>query len=506
MHKTFGILASGLALLLAACTPPSSSNGGGNGTNPPSEIFAVLYEANGTKALAMASDGTYLYVAGFRQGNYAEGLQDVLVWKLNEHGEVLAKRVIGSELMPGGSPYVVHVNDRAYALALDGDYLYVAGYLAGCDDSNQDTCGGYPFVAKLRKDDLEFVQGFGGNDTIFNQPGLTILDQVEPYERSYAYTVTADENHLYVGGFGNVSSSASKGFLAVLDKSTGQEQTRLVLGGNQDGAVTHVEAVLRGNEAVDIAFGSTLYIAGHTNIPFDCAGNPSGPVESHTFGFLIRANIGDILDGNLCNNPANVVHLYSISPGPEELLALTITAGNSTRLFAAGICAFGPFGEGDITFTLSGQACLSQLDPENGNRVYSKPTYPDPDNYPGNIPSNCSEISPGLYKCADQARSVKLASDGSVLVTGHVKGSRQGPDRFPGTEDGLSGSDLFFARYDIEGHQVAYTLKDYGGGTDLGFAVVQGPGGYHYVAGATTGPLGNVSNSNPKAIVLRFGP
>ena len=68
----YGLLL-GLAFLLAACGGQRSGGGGGAA---PGEAFALLYEGNGTKALAVVSDGTSLYVAGFRQGTYDDGLQD----------------------------------------------------------------------------------------------------------------------------------------------------------------------------------------------------------------------------------------------------------------------------------------------------------------------------------------------------------------------------------------------------------------------------------------------
>lgn len=476
-----------------------------------SEIFALLYEGSGTKALAMTSDSEYLYVAGYRQGSGTDGLQDALVWKLNGQGQVVVKKRIGSELTPGWSSNYTPVNDRAYALALDGDYLYVAGYLAGCDDSGQDLCTGHPFVAKLQKDNLEFVPDFGGNDGTFNQPGLAVLNWLTYYEPSYAYSLAVDESYLYVGGFGKVSSSAGKGLVAVLDKNTGQEVRRLVLGGGQNGSMTHVEAVLLGNEEVAIAFGSTLYVAGHTTVPFDCTGNPTGPVQPRPFAFFIRINIGDLLSGNLCSPSTDItITMYNnqAPPVPEELLSLAMTEGWPTRFVGAGFCTLGPLNVGGNTAYATGQACLLKLSVDQGAVMSHTATY---ENYPDPGLVNCPQRTEGsdrYYDCADRVRSVRFTADGKVLVTGHIGGSQQASDRFPGTEDGLSGSDLFFALYEPEPYfnQLTYIRRDYGGGTDLGFAVVQGPGGYYYVAGATTGPLGNLTNSNPKAIVLRFGP
>jgi len=217
MRKVFilALLILTLSALLTACGGGGGggSGGSGGGGAGQGEAFALLYEGNGTKALAVVSDGTSLYVAGFRQGTYDDGLQDAMVWKLDGQGQVVAQRRIGSELMPDYSSGFVRVNDRAYALALHGGYLYVAGYLAGCDDTNQDTCEGYPFVAKLNPSDLSYVNGFGGNSNPgFSQPGVAVLYQTSEYERTYAYALAVDDSGVYVGGFGG-----TRGFVAVLD-------------------------------------------------------------------------------------------------------------------------------------------------------------------------------------------------------------------------------------------------------------------------------------------------
>jgi hypothetical protein len=89
---------------------------------------------------------------------------------------------------------------------------------------------------------------------------------------------------------------------------------------------------------------------------------------------------------------------------------------------------------------------------------------------------------------------------------GHVKGQVEAQDRFPGTEDGLTGSNLFFARYSVDGSRLDYQEVDFSEGTELGFGVVEGPGGHSYAVGSTTGPVGSLTDPSPKAIVLRFGP
>ena len=475
----YGLLL-GLAFLLAACGGQRSGGGGGAGSG---EAFALLYEGNGTKALAVVSDGTSLYVAGFRQGTYDDGLQDAMVWKLDGQGQVVAKRRIGSELMPdyGG----VRVNDRAYALALHGGYLYVAGYLAGCDDTNQDTCEGYPFVAKLNPSDLGYVNGFGGNSFPgFSQPGVAVLYQTSEYERTYAYALAVDDSGVYVGGFGG-----TEGFVAVLDPNTGQEQRRLVLGSTDAQAKTHVEAVR--------VQGGSLYVAGHTNVPFDCQGSPTGPVDQQTVAFVLKLSASDLAcDGGFGQGGI----LYIRTPGDTEILSLALSQ-DGTRLLATG---FGGevVAEGDVNLAVMGLARAWVLDSATGQEIASFPPFPNGYFYQG---GNCQQVQGNLL-CADRVRGLHLASDGNLLLVGHVKGRVQAQDRFPGTEDGLTGSNLFFARYKVDGARLAYEEVDFGGGTELGFGVVQGPGGYYYAVGSTTGPVGSIANTDPKAIVLQFGP
>ena len=448
--------------------------------------FAVLYEGLGTKALAVTSDGTHLYVAGFRQDTYENGLQDAMVWKLDGQGQVVAQRRIGSELL--GYYFPVRVNDRAYALALHGNYLYVAGYLAGCDDTDQDTCEGAPFVAKLNPTDLNYVEAFGGNDFYgVSQPGVAILDPVD-YSRSYAYTLAVDDTGVYVGGFGG-----TQGFLAVLDPATGQERERLVLGSADSQAKTHVEAVLVKDR--------TLYVAGHTNVPFDCDGNPTGPVAQSATAFVLKLSASDLT----CNGGFGSGGVATLqTPGDTEILSLALSQ-DGTRLLAAG---FGgeTLAEGDTSVTFKGLARLWVLEPSTGQTVAS---FPDMSDYPYPISSHC-QVDPGTYEqnitCADKTRGLSLASDGSLLLVGHVKGQVEAQDRFPGTEDGLTGSDLFFARYRVDGTRLDYQEVDFSEGTELGFGVVEGPGGHSYAVGSTTGPVGSLTDPSPKAIVLRFGP
>jgi hypothetical protein len=460
-----------------------SGGGGGDGVGQ-GEAFALLYEGDGTKALAVVSDGTSLYVAGFRQGTYDDGLQDAMVWKLDGQGQVVAQKRIGSELMPDYAG--VRVNDRAYALALHGGYLYVAGYLAGCDDTDEDSCGGYPFVAKLNPNDLSYVNDFGGNsDPGFSQPGVAVLYQTSLYERTYAYALAVDDSGVYVGGFGG-----TQGFVAVLDPNTGQEQQRLVLGSTDAQAKTHVEAVL-------VQDGS-LYVAGHTNVPFDCQGNPTGPVGQQTMGFILKLSTSN-LDCDVEFGQEGI--LYIQTPGDTEILSIALSQ-DGTRLLAAG---FGGevVAEGDVSLAVMGLARAWVLDSATGQQIASFPSLPDGYFYtPG---ENCQLVDGNLL-CADRVRGLRLASDGNLLLVGHVKGLVQAQDRFPGTEDGLTGSNLFFARYNVDGTRLAYQEVDFGGGTELGFGVVQGPGGYYYAVGSTTGPVGSIANTNPKAIVLRFGP
>ncbi len=494
-------LLAGIVLLLTACGgQPSGGNGGGGGGGGSSEgqPFALLHEGLGTKALAVVSDqspvstqvakkASYLYIAGFRQGTYQEGLQDAMVWMVDGQGRVVARKRIGSEMMPGYSPDWARSNDRAYALALHRVYLYVAGYLSGCDDDLQDTCEGNPFVAKLNPADLSYVTAFGGNSRPgFGEPGVAVLDQVAD-ERTYAYALAVGEAGVYVGGFGG-----TRGFVAVLDPDTGREERRLLLGSPDPQAKTHVEALA--------VRGGALYVAGHTNVVFDCQGAPMWSVEEYTMAFVLKLSASDLS----CDPGFGPGGVFFVEGSGTEILSLTLTQ-DGAYLLAGGFSGH-LFCEGDICLDFMGLARGWVLDPSTGQLVGFFPGFPNAYLYGGFPNANCRQEQHHIFICADRIRSVRLASDGTVLLAGHVKGQAQAQDRFPGTEDGLTGSNLFFARFGWDGTLLDYQEQDFGGGTELGFGVVQGPDGYFYVVGSTTGPVGGYTDQNPKAIVLRFGP
>jgi outer membrane protein assembly factor BamB len=241
-------------------------------------------------------------------------------------------------------------------------------------------------VAKLNPGDLSYLEGFGGNDFFgFSQPGVALLYPVGDWVPSYAYALAVDDAGAYVGGYGG-----TQGFLAVLDPATGQERERLVLGSTDSQAKTHVEAV-------PVKDG-TLYVAGHTNVPFDCDGNPTGPVAQSAMAFVLKLSASDLTcDGGFGSGGVAILQ----TPGDTEILSLALSQ-DGTHLLATG---FGgeSLAEGDTSVAFKGLARLWVLEPRTGQTVAS---FPDINDYPYPISSHC-QVDPGTYEqnitCADRA-------------------------------------------------------------------------------------------------------
>jgi hypothetical protein len=170
-------------------------------------------------ARAVVTDSGYLYIAGYEYNltNYQ--------WRIEKR-----EKGLGALVSDFGTNGVVVSNpststDYAYAMAADADYLYVAG--TDCVTGTTDVEWR---VEKRDKTTGALVNGFGTNGAVTNNP-------TPDGGSDYLYSITTDNNYLYLAGYDTWADGNGLQELRVekRDKITGA----LVNGFGINGVVTY---------------------------------------------------------------------------------------------------------------------------------------------------------------------------------------------------------------------------------------------------------------------------
>ncbi len=222
-----GALVSALTLLtlmivfLAATTVPVNAIKYNTNTT----IGRIISGDNQDEARSVVVDGNYIYVAGVTYNSTSD--DDAFVAKLDKTtGELVWAKTFG------GSK-----DDEAYSIAVDNNYIYVAGITCSYGITGSNVKIGDAFVAKLDKNSGELVW--------FRTMGLNSSD--------YAMSIAVDNEHIYVAGI-IMDSFNSSIFIAKLDKNGRLEEFKTT------GESVEYEL----NEAYGVVVdGSYIYVAGY---------------------------------------------------------------------------------------------------------------------------------------------------------------------------------------------------------------------------------------------------
>ena len=149
---------------------------------------------NDDEALALAGDGTNLYIAGYDMGNGTKQ------WRIQKH--VMSDLSIVSGF--GTSGVVTSVSGEATGIAADSTYIYVVGN----DDSTAERMWR---IEKRTMDTGALVSAFGSNGVVQSNPS-TGIDGVT--------AVAVDSNNLYVVGW-KMENGYKRWHIEIRDKITG---------------------------------------------------------------------------------------------------------------------------------------------------------------------------------------------------------------------------------------------------------------------------------------------
>jgi len=149
---------------------------------------------NDDEALALAGDGTNLYIAGYDMGNGTKQ------WRIQKH--VMSDLSIVSGF--GTSGVVTSVSGEATGIAADSTYIYVVGN----DDSTSERMWR---IEKRTMDTGALVSAFGSNGVVQSNPS-TGIDGVT--------AVAVDSNNLYIVGW-KMENGYKRWHIEIRDKIIG---------------------------------------------------------------------------------------------------------------------------------------------------------------------------------------------------------------------------------------------------------------------------------------------
>jgi Bacterial Ig domain len=437
--------------------------------------------SGGDFAYALALDaGGDVYVAGATgsanfpgttsgaQPTYTGG-QNVFVARLNPELTTLdqATYLGGGPNSLGGAG-----NNVAYALALGGGGVYVAGLTTSTDFPG--TTGG----AQLIHGGSFFNDAFVAK----LNPALTTLDQATflggaVNDAAYGLALDAGGN-VYVagttlslnfpgtvGGAQPTRAGTADAFLAKLNSGLTTLAQATYLGGSV-GVDAGSIATTAGN-ALALGVGAEVYVAGTTSAT-NFPGTAGGAQETHggrpNDAFVARLNPGlTVLD--------QATYLGGSGNGDEPANALAIDGGGD--VYVAG-----------FTFSINFPGTAGGAQATNGGG-------PD-DTFIARLNPGLTTIHQATYlggSNIDQTRALALTAGGEV----YVAGTTYSPN-FPATAGGVQptsgggSNDAFVARLNAGLTTLDQATYLGGSGINEGYALALAPGGDVYVAGSTYAP------------------
>ncbi|MCK5562381.1 MAG: hypothetical protein KAJ51_17405, partial [Thermoplasmata archaeon] len=228
-------------------------------------------------AHSIAIDSNYIYIAGY------DSPSDDTQWRIEKRDKTTGALVIAF----GGNGNVTSnpqsfLSDVPHSIAVDSNYIYVAGY-------DQDPMDAQWRIEKRDKTTGALVTAFNGSGVVVSDPSTN---------HDIAYSIAVDSNYIYVTGkcYGvGVSTFDPRWRIEKRDKTTGA----LVTAFDGDGIIMSNPSGQDSASSI-VVDSSYIYITGHDEVP----GDVQWRIEKRdkTTGALVTAFDGD---GVVMSNPSN---------------------------------------------------------------------------------------------------------------------------------------------------------------------------------------------------------